>query len=65
MNLDNKLKSVSGAATVEILKSLLDYISDIDSVNLIINEKYEVGYPNYNKQFKMDFEIIFEDLKNG
>lgn len=64
MNLDNKFKSVSGAATVEILKSLLDYISDIDGVNLIINEKYEVGYPNYNKQFKMDFEIIFEDFEN-
>lgn len=62
MNLDNKLKSLSGGATVEVLQNLLEYLSEISDVNISINRNYKIGYSGYLPQFGMEFEIIFNDF---
>lgn len=62
MNLDNKLKSLSGVASTELLNNLLAFLSEIPDVNISINKKYQVGYPGYLPQFRMEYEIIFNDF---
>ena len=62
LNIDNHFKNLAGLATKEAVAVLLDYISNIKDVNISVNRKYKIGYPNYEKQFPMEFEIIFNDL---
>ncbi len=62
LNLDNHFKNLAGLATKEAVAVLLDYISNIDGVNITVNRGYKIGYPNYEKQFPMEFEIIFNDF---
>ncbi len=62
MDIGNKLKNKSGKqAKILISKMLYDLINDLD-INVKIENGYSIGYPNQEKQFKMDFLIEFIDF---
>ena len=62
MDIGNKLKNKSGKqAKILISEMLYDLINDLD-INVKIENGYSIGYPNQEKQFKMDFLIEFIDF---
>lgn len=64
MNIDNKLKNISGKQAKILIAEMLDNIKDELNINIKIKNGFSIGYPNQEKQFKMDFSIEFLDLNN-
>jgi len=63
-NIDNQKKSLSGSASNLTLSELLQKIQEIPKLNVSVKKGYSVGYENYEKQFKMDYAITFNDFDN-
>lgn len=64
-NKDNSKKFKSGFTSNLKLSDLLTLIEkDIPKLNIEIKKGYKVGYPNFEKQFKMDYQIIFHDFED-
>lgn len=64
MNIDNKLKNKSGKQAKILITEMLDNIKDELNINIKIKNGFSIGYPNQEKQFKMDFLIEFLDFDN-
>lgn len=64
MNTDNKIKNISGRNARLLVADMLDDVRNIDLFNIEYSEKYAIGYPGKDKQFKMDFIIKFPDCNN-
>lgn len=58
---DNTLKSTSGQKVKELLKHTLVSLEQTDYCNITC-KPYAIGYPKQDKQFKMDYQIIFHDF---
>ena len=59
MNIDNKLKNISGKQAKILIAEMLDNIKDELNINIKITDGFSIGYPNQEKQFKMDFLVEF------
>ncbi len=59
MNIDNKLKNKSGKQTKILVAEMLNSIKDELNINIKITDGFSIGYPNQEKQFKMDFLVEF------
>lgn len=64
MNIDNQLKNISGKQAKILVSEMLNNLKEEFDINLKIKSNYSVGYPNQQKQFKMDFLIEFADFDN-
>ena len=64
-NRDNFEKFKSGVASKLELDNLLKLtIEEIREINIDIKKVYSIGYPGYEKQFKMDYQLIFHDFED-
>ena len=64
-NRDNSEKFKSGVASKLELDNLLKLtIEEIPEINIDIKKDYSIGYPGYEKQFKMDYQLIFHDFED-
>lgn len=61
---ENQMKYKSGQSVKQLLSIVFEKISDNPHLNIQIKPNYAVGFPNQDKQFKMDYEIIFSDFEN-
>ena len=62
MNIGNKLKNKSGKQAKILISEMLDNLINELNINLKFQDGYSIGYPNQEKQFKMDFLIEFTDF---
>lgn len=62
MNIGNKLKIISGKQAKILITEMLDNLINELNINLKVENGYSIGYPNQEKQFKMDFLIEFTDF---
>ncbi|SJZ94350.1 Restriction endonuclease MspI [Pilibacter termitis] len=59
---DNQLKNESGKASNELIGSMLTDLQNQFPNDILIQEKYAIGYPGQKEQFKMDYQISFPNL---
>lgn len=64
MNIDNQIKNESGKQVKILVSEMLDALKNELGINIEIQEGYSTGYPNKDKQFKMDFLVKFSDFDN-
>lgn len=64
-NKDNSEKFKSGIASNLELDNLLNLVKkEIPELCISINKNYSIGYPGYENQFKMDYQIVFHDFED-
>jgi hypothetical protein len=62
INKANKIKNISGKNAKHLIADMLTNIK-LDIIHdLFILPNYSIGYPNQQKQFKMDFQISFPSI---
>lgn len=61
-NKDAIQRNQSGQKANELIEHMLSDVVRINGVNIEFNKGYAVGYPGKQKQFKMDYELVFPDL---
>jgi len=64
MNSDNKIKNKSGKQAKLLVSEMLNDLKGELDINIEIENNYSIGYPNQEKQFKMDFLVRFLDFDN-
>jgi hypothetical protein len=64
MNKDNQIKNESGKQAKILISEMLNNLKNELGINIEIEEGYSIGYPNQEKQFKMDFLVQFTDFDN-
>lgn len=64
MNKDNQIKNESGKQAKILVSEMLNNLKNELGINIEIEEGYSIGYPNQEKQFKMDFLVQFTDFDN-
>ena len=64
MNKDNQIKNESGKQAKILVSEMLNNLKNELGINIEIKEGYSIGYPNQEKQFKMDFLVQFTDFDN-
>lgn len=64
MNKDNKIKNESGKQAKILVSEMLTNLKNELGINIDTEEGYSVGYPNQERQFKMDFLVEFNDFDN-
>jgi len=64
MNNENKIKNESGKQAKILLSEMLNNLINELAINIKIEEGYSIGYPNQERQFKMDFLVEFPDFDN-
>ena len=64
-NKDNSEKFKSGIASNLELDNLLNLVKEeIPQLHISIDKNYSIGYPGYENQFKMDYQIVFHDFED-
>lgn len=63
-NKDNQQKTLAGKATNLTLYEVLNEIEEVSKLNVSVKKNYLTGYDRCEKQFKMDYQICFEDHNN-
>ncbi len=64
MNTDNQIKNKSGRQAKILISEMLNNLKNELRINIKTEEGYSIGYPNQEKQFKMDFLVEFTDFDN-
>nr|P25217.1 RecName: Full=Type II restriction enzyme BsuFI; Short=R.BsuFI; AltName: Full=Endonuclease BsuFI; AltName: Full=Type-2 restriction enzyme BsuFI [Bacillus subtilis]CAA44014.1 type 2 restriction endonuclease [Bacillus subtilis] len=64
MNKDNQIKNESGKQAKILVSEIVNNLKNELGINIEIEEGYSIGYPNQEKQFKMDFLVQFTDFDN-
>lgn len=64
MNKDNQIKHESGKQAKILVSEMLNNLKNELRINIETEDGYTTGYPNQEKQFKMDFLIQFNDFGN-
>lgn len=64
MNKDNQIKNESGKQAKILVSEMLNNLKNELGINIKTEEGYSIGYPNQEKQFKMDFLVQFTDFDN-
>ncbi|ASB68679.1 MspI family type II restriction endonuclease [Bacillus subtilis] len=64
MNKENQIKNESGKQAKILVSEMLNNLKNELGINIEIEEGYSIGYPNQEKQFKMDFLVQFTDFDN-
>lgn len=61
-NKDAVQRNQSGQKANELIEHMLSDVVKINGVNIEFNKGYIIGYPDKQKQFKMDYELVFIDF---
>lgn len=61
---ENQIKYKSGQGVKKLIQNVLEPISDDPNFNIKFSSNYTIGYPNKEKQFKMDFKVVFPEFDN-
>lgn len=61
---ENLIKYKSGQGVKELIQNIIQPISDDPNFNVKFTSNYTIGYPNKEKQFKMDFKVVFPEYEN-
>lgn len=56
---ENQVKYKSGRGVKELIQNVITPISDDPNFKVEFSSNYTVGYDNKEKQFKMDFKVVF------
>ncbi|MGF3075974.1 MspI family type II restriction endonuclease [Facklamia sp. P13055] len=61
---ENLMKYKSGQSVKELIYNVIEPICDDPNFNVEFSSNYNIGYPNKEKQFKMDFKVVFSEFNN-
>lgn len=61
---ENQIKSKSGKEVKTLIHNVLQPIADAEHFKVNVSANYAIGYPEKNKQFKMDFQVEFSEFND-
>lgn len=64
MKKENKIKNKSGQKAYLLIKEMINSLQHDLNAEIILSDKYSIGYPEQEKQFKMDFKLSFPNINN-